>query len=291
MRPILFSMTLLMFVGCPACESARYVAAPDGGNDPILTFSPWCANPGDTVTLTALGECAPRTTGGASPRVFFAGTSDAVPPTITKDDKPNDTCEMTAVVPMGATTGPVDVMDTVDAPRRAISSIAELVIPCPPDAGMPDAGMQLPDAGTANADTAGDVDATHGDPALDIVTSQSFVDNGRPWIRVTFAGAWPRPPYYSHYVKVMLRRAPMVTASHTDQLHDGVASTNTTGTAPANITFVPEANGFRVLFDDPALMFDGYAIECGVLKTMNGTFVQDTSGPFTFERTERPFGP
>jgi hypothetical protein len=281
-----FLSTTTLLACIASCMGTQY--AP-GTTDPILTFSPMCGSPGDVVTLTAVGECLPPVGQRVTRSAFFGGASADY--TVTRRGMTSSggaTCEATAVVPEGASSSTVQVTSLVESGgSNSLASLDFFTVPCP------DAGTPAVDAGTANADTTGDLDAVHSDPALDIATSQSFVDQGRPWIRVTFAGAWPRPAYYSHYVKVMLRRSspPAEAAAHTDQLHDGVASTMTTGVAPAKITFVPEANGFRLLFDDPALMFDSYSVECGVLKTMGGMFVQDTSGPFTFERTERAFGP
>ena len=251
--------TLFLLPLLSGCVGGLYeVPAPDGGKQPVLTFSPACGSPGDTVVLTAIGACLAPVGRDVTADMTFAGQVPSAKATVVRNDRPNEVCQVHAVVPEAATTGILTLNGVVDAKGPWVASVAEFLV--------------------------------HSDPALDIASSQSFVDMGRPWIRVIFAGAWPRPAYYSHYVKIILRRLAMTAATHTDQLHSGVASTMTTGIDPSKSRLVEEPNGFRILFDDPTLVIDGYSIECGVLKTMGGTFVQDTSGPFGFERTEKAFG-
>lgn len=278
--PKLLSAALMMVALCGECE---------GGEDPGFGIgaAPACGSPGDPVEITVGGGLPCK--GSMGMLVGSVKFGDVAAPGRVPEVM-GTTCRISSTVPEGAVTAPIKVI--LDNGMDLQTSMP-FVIPCADagvDAGTADAGTA--DAGTANTDPAGDVDLVNGDPALDIVTSQSFVDMGKPWIRVTFNGPWPRTAWYSHYVKIILRLAPAtMVATHTNQLHAGAASSMTTGVAASAVTFVEEANGFRVMLNDPNLVFDSYSVECGMIKMMGGTFVQDLSGPHTFERTERAFGP
>ncbi len=134
--------------------------------------------------------------------------------------------------------------------------------------------------------------AAEGDPALDIAGSQLFFDNGEPWVRVAFFGAWPPPPsVYSWACSVLLgtQNAPPVT--YTPQGNGGVQSDFVDGIAAAKVTYVVEPKGFRVRFSDAALVFDRYGLECSIEKTVQSQRVQDVSGTFVLTgKIQRPFG-
>ncbi len=134
-----------------------------------------------------------------------------------------------------------------------------------------------------------DIDPVHGDPSLDVIGSESYVWQGQPWIRVRVAGAWPPPDYYSWYAMVHLQDGSGDVVTLTVELHDGVSSRIPAGIALGDVTFAPEPEGFRVLFGGPPLAVGAYLIESGILKTANGTFVQDFAGPFPLSSSETPF--
>jgi hypothetical protein len=133
-----------------------------------------------------------------------------------------------------------------------------------------------------------DLDTVNGDPALDVIGSQSYLDGEYPWLRVQFAASWMPPGYYSWFCTVYLESQGTEVASYTVQLHDGVSDNIATGIPLASTTFTQEPNGFRVLFAAP-IQADSYRIEAGVLKTVDGTYVQDDAGPYPFVSNARSF--
>jgi hypothetical protein len=160
------------------------------------------------------------------------------------------------------------------------------------------------DAGTADAplDSAPDVvdpmsnadpeDLENGDPALDIASSEILFDNGAPWVRVTFYGAWPPSPQISSWgCSVLLGTANAPVVTYTRLGSSGTESDEVNGIDAAKITYEKEPMGFRVRFGDTTLAFDRYAIESNVEVTAGGAEVQDSSGAFVITtKTQRPFG-
>ncbi len=171
------------------------------------------------------------------------------------------------------------------------------------DAGGGDAASEAGDAGDGgdgavdpsfNADPM-DLDATNGDPALDIAGSWIYFDNGRPWVRVEFYGAWPPPAslyFWSCSVLLGTVDAPVVTYTVQSQNGTQTDSVDPAAFDKSKITFAVEAKGFRVLFADASIAFDRYGLECSVKKTNTGTLAQDSSGSFVVgTKTSRTFGP
>jgi hypothetical protein len=154
------------------------------------------------------------------------------------------------------------------------------------DGGAPDVGDPA-----SNSDPQ-DLDPVNGDPALDIASSEIFFDNGAPWVRVTFYGAWPPSAQLSSWagtVYLGTANTPIVTYSHLGS--SGTESDEVDGIDEAKITYEKEPMGFRVRFADTTLTFDRYAIQSNLEKTAGGTQVQDSSGAFVITtKTQRPFG-
>jgi len=176
-----------------------------------------------------------------------------------------------------------------------------------PDAAAPVDASSSSEGGDASAATDGaaeaavdptmnndpkDLDAVNGDPALDIASSQIYFENGAPWVRVTFFGAWPpASTLYSWACSVLLGTENAPVATYTTQASSGTQSDFTDGIDKAKVTYAAEAKGFRVRFADTALVFDRYGVECSVQKTAQGTRVQDASGTFVVTtKVQRPFG-
>ena len=171
------------------------------------------------------------------------------------------------------------------------------------DGGTEDAvAIDASSDGGADADAAADpsfnadpqdLDATNGDPSLDIAGSWIYFDGGQAWVRAVFYGDWPpASTLYSWSCQVFLstENAPVVT--YTVQSLSGTQTTYADGMDKAKITFATEAKGFRVLFADATLQFDRYALQCTAQKAKTSTLVQDDSGSFTFKTKEpRAFGP
>lgn len=157
------------------------------------------------------------------------------------------------------------------------------------DAGADvDAGPTLP----GNQDPK-DLDPATGDLALDIAASEIFFDNGAPWVRVQFFGAWPPPSQlYAWSCAVLLGTQNAPVATYTVQAHSGKLATVADGIDETKVTYVAEATGFRVLFGDAKLVFDRYGLDCTVQRTVDGATAEDTSGNFVVaEKVQRPFGP
>ncbi len=169
------------------------------------------------------------------------------------------------------------------------------------DGGAQDGASEASEAGDAgdggvdpsfNADPQ-DLDATNGDPSLDIAGSWIYFDNNQPWVRVQFYASWPPPAtlyFWSCQVFLGTADAPVVTYTVQDQ--NGTQTDSADGMDKTKITFAEEAKGFRVLFADATLQFDRYGLECSVKKTNTGTLAQDTSGAFQVTtKMQRTFGP
>jgi hypothetical protein len=156
------------------------------------------------------------------------------------------------------------------------------------DDGGPDAAVDP----TLNPDPQ-DLDPTNGDPALDIAASGLYFDQGAPWVRVVFYGAWPPPAtLLSWGCSVLLgtQNAPVVT--YTVQGASGTQTDSVIGMDKSKVTFAVEPKGFRVLLGDSTIAFDRYGLECDVQKDAKSTLVQDSSGSFVITtKVERPFGP
>lgn len=138
-----------------------------------------------------------------------------------------------------------------------------------------------------------DLDATNGDPSLDLAGSWIYFDNGQPWVRAVSYGSWPpASTLYSWSCQIFLSTANAPVVTYTVQSLSGTQTDYADGMDKAKITFVAEATGFRVLFADATLPFDRYALQCTSKKVQTSTLVQDDSGSFTFEAKEqRTFGP
>lgn len=170
-----------------------------------------------------------------------------------------------------------------------------------PDGATPDASPPRvdPDAGEdaglepgSNADPR-DLDAVEGDPALDIAGSQLYFDNGAPWVRVKFWGAWPpAATTYSWSCSILLGTENAPAVSYSTQANSGVPSTLVDGILESKITFAAEPQGFRVMFGDPKIVFDRYGLECSYQKTATSQWVSDSSGTFVVTtKQSRTFGP
>jgi hypothetical protein len=164
------------------------------------------------------------------------------------------------------------------------------------DAAVPDAGALVDGAPdvvdpTSNADPE-DLDPVNGDPALDIASSEIFFDNGAPWVRVTFYGAWPPPAQLSSWAcSVFLGTANVPVVTYTHLGSSGRESDEVDGIDAAKITYQKEPMGFRVRFGDTTIAFDRYAVQSTVEKTAGGAQAQDASGAFVVTtKTSRPFG-
>jgi len=163
-----------------------------------------------------------------------------------------------------------------------------------PDGAAGDGGT---DAGaidpSLNADPR-DLDPATGDPSLDIGGSQIYFDNGQPWVRTVFYGAWPpAATIYSWACAVSLGTANAPVVTYNVQGTKGVQSSDAQGMPVEQITLATEPRGFRVLFASTTLVFDRYAIECDVqVQDTGGTMLQDTSGAFVVTtKTQKTFGP
>jgi hypothetical protein len=154
------------------------------------------------------------------------------------------------------------------------------------DGGPGDGGGGF-DAGGAvplDEDPAGDLDPGAGHPALDIVRSGVFQtpSGDALWFRVTFADGW-RPPstLFSWFARVQIdgdRESAAVVTQH----HDGEDLTFTEGSPDIVATFRDEPMGFRVQVMLPVGFTPmTYRISSGVLRTTDGTLVQDFTLPFS----------
>lgn len=194
----------------------------------------------------------------------------------------------------------IAIINRRTAAGLAGSSIA-LIVGCAndgPSAPSADGGADgeagvalLPIDPTLNQDPP-DLDRASGDPALDVGGSQLYFDGGAPWVRVAFYGAWPPARSFSVWgcsVLLGIENAPV--ASYTRQGDAGEESELVDGIDAAKVTYVAEANGFRVRFADPSIVFDRYAIQCNLQRTVDAPAVEDASGAFLVTpKIDKPFG-